>query len=66
APPFGWTRVPAVSLSFEPANISAIANDIGTEAVFLRQLIAQATAGLAASAMRKFNLDVCEPHGLDH
>ncbi len=42
APPFGWTRVPAVSLSFEPANISAIANDIGTEVVFLRQLIAQA------------------------
>jgi D-sedoheptulose 7-phosphate isomerase len=26
----------------EPANITAVANDIGTEAIFLRQLIAQA------------------------
>jgi D-sedoheptulose 7-phosphate isomerase len=26
----------------EPANITAIANDVGTEVVFLRQLIAQA------------------------
>ena len=34
--------VPAVSLAMEPANLSAIANDIGTEAIFLRQLIAQA------------------------
>jgi len=32
--------VPAVSLSAEPANITAIANDIGAEAVFARQLIA--------------------------
>ena len=41
-PPAGYTPVPAVSLSMEPANITAVANDIGTEAVFLRQLIAQA------------------------
>jgi D-sedoheptulose 7-phosphate isomerase len=34
--------VPAVSLSMEPANLTAVANDIGTEAIFLRQLIAQA------------------------
>ena len=34
--------IPAVSLSLEPANITAIANDIGTDAIFLRQLIAQA------------------------
>ncbi len=34
--------VPAVSLSLEPANITAVANDIGTDAIFLRQLIAQA------------------------
>lgn len=31
-----------VSLALEPANISAIANDVGVEVVFLRQLIAQA------------------------
>ncbi len=41
-PPSGYRPVPAVSLSLEPANISAIANDVGTEVIFLRQLIAQA------------------------
>jgi D-sedoheptulose 7-phosphate isomerase len=42
SPPPGCRSVPAVSLSMEPANISAIANDVGTELIFLRQLIAQA------------------------
>jgi D-sedoheptulose 7-phosphate isomerase len=41
-PPPGWGTVPAVSLSAEPANITAIANDIGSEAIFARQLIAHA------------------------
>jgi D-sedoheptulose 7-phosphate isomerase len=41
-PPAGYESVPAVSLSLEPANITAVANDIGTDAIFLRQLIAQA------------------------
>jgi D-sedoheptulose 7-phosphate isomerase len=41
-PPAGYTPVPAVSLSMEPANITALANDIGTEVIFSRQLIAQA------------------------
>lgn len=41
-PPGGYRVVPAVSLSLEPANISAIANDVGTDVIFLRQLIAQA------------------------
>jgi D-sedoheptulose 7-phosphate isomerase len=41
-PPAGYQSIPAVSLSMEPANISAIANDVGTELIFLRQLIAQA------------------------
>jgi D-sedoheptulose 7-phosphate isomerase len=45
APPNGWRPIPAVSLSLEPANISAIANDVGTEVVFLRQLIAHARPG---------------------
>jgi len=40
-PPPGFGPVPAVSLALEPANITAVANDIGTEAIFLRQLIAQ-------------------------
>jgi len=42
APPLGWKPVPAVSLALEPANLTAIANDVGTEVVFSRQLIAQA------------------------
>jgi D-sedoheptulose 7-phosphate isomerase len=41
-PPDGYQSVPAVSLSLEPANITAVANDIGTDAIFLRQMIAQA------------------------
>ncbi|WP_337868034.1 SIS domain-containing protein [Meiothermus sp.] len=41
-PPLGWKPVPSFSLALEPANISAIANDVGTEVVFSRQLIAQA------------------------
>jgi D-sedoheptulose 7-phosphate isomerase len=41
-PPPGWGTVPAVSLSAESANITAIANDIGTEVIFARQLIAHA------------------------
>jgi D-sedoheptulose 7-phosphate isomerase len=40
-PPAGYQSIPAVSLSLEPANITAVANDIGTDAIFLRQLIAQ-------------------------
>jgi D-sedoheptulose 7-phosphate isomerase len=43
-PPAGYQSIPAVSLSLEPANITAVANDIGTDAIFLRQLIAQARA----------------------
>jgi D-sedoheptulose 7-phosphate isomerase len=42
APPAGFDAVPAVSLSFEPANITALASDVGVEVIFLRQLAAQA------------------------
>jgi D-sedoheptulose 7-phosphate isomerase len=41
-PPAGYHPLPAVSLALEPANITAVANDVGTEVIFLRQLIAQA------------------------
>jgi D-sedoheptulose 7-phosphate isomerase len=41
-PPPGFGTVAAVSLAAEPANITAIANDVGVEAIFLRQLIAHA------------------------
>lgn len=41
-PPEGYIPVPAISLAMEPANITAVANDVGTEVIFLRQLVAQA------------------------
>jgi D-sedoheptulose 7-phosphate isomerase len=41
-PPTGMKPIPAISLSTEAANITAIANDIGPEAIFTRQLIAHA------------------------
>ncbi|HYZ87436.1 MAG TPA: SIS domain-containing protein, partial [Bryobacteraceae bacterium] len=40
-PPVG-SPVPAISLSLEPAPLTAIANDVGVEVIFLRQLIAHA------------------------
>jgi D-sedoheptulose 7-phosphate isomerase len=42
APPLGWAPIPAISLAAEPANLTAIANDIGADAIFSRQLIAHA------------------------
>jgi len=50
-PQAGWRSLPAVSLSLEPANISAIANDVGADLIFLRQLIAQARSADAAIAI---------------
>lgn len=41
-PPEGYRPVAAVSLAMEPANITAVANDVGSEVIFLRQLVAQA------------------------
>jgi D-sedoheptulose 7-phosphate isomerase len=42
APPPGMAPVPAISMSSEPAVLTALANDVGTDVVFLRQLIAHA------------------------
>jgi D-sedoheptulose 7-phosphate isomerase len=42
SPPMGYAPIPAVSLALEPANITAVANDVGSDVIFLRQLIAQA------------------------
>ncbi len=50
-PPSGYRPIPAVSLAMEPANISAIANDVGTELIFSRQLIAQAQPNDVAVAI---------------
>jgi len=41
-PDGGARPIPAVSLAVEPAIITAVANDVGVEVIFLRQLVAQA------------------------
>jgi D-sedoheptulose 7-phosphate isomerase len=41
-PEDGSAPIPAVSLALEPAILTAVANDVGTEVIFLRQLVAQA------------------------
>jgi D-sedoheptulose 7-phosphate isomerase len=43
--------VPALSLAAEPAVLSAIANDVGTELTFLRQIVAQARPSDVAFAL---------------
>jgi D-sedoheptulose 7-phosphate isomerase len=47
----GKRPLPAISLSLEPANLSAIANDVGTELIFQRQLIAHARPNDVAVAI---------------
>jgi D-sedoheptulose 7-phosphate isomerase len=41
-PPAGYKPIPAISLALEPANLTAIANDVGIDLIFLRQVIAHA------------------------
>ena len=43
--------VPALSLAMEPATITALANDVGTDTIFLRQLIAHGRRGDVAVAI---------------
>ena len=45
APPFAWPPRPAIDLVADTAIITAIANDIGSEAIFARQVIAYGRAG---------------------
>jgi D-sedoheptulose 7-phosphate isomerase len=41
----GWTPRPAIDLTEDPAILTAIANDIGTDAIFARQVIAYGHEG---------------------
>jgi D-sedoheptulose 7-phosphate isomerase len=41
-PPSDYRPIPAISIAQESANITAVANDVGVDVIFLRQLIAQA------------------------
>jgi len=43
--------VPALSLAVEPATITALANDVGSDTIFLRQLIAHGRRGDVAVAI---------------
>jgi len=49
-PEDGSPPVPAISLSLEPAILTAVANDVGTEVTFVRQLIAHGRSGDVAVA----------------
>ena len=49
APPQGWPPRRALDLTEDPAILTAIANDIGTEAIFARQVIAHGRAGRRAA-----------------
>jgi D-sedoheptulose 7-phosphate isomerase len=42
APPNGYKPISAISLSMEPANLTAIANDVGVDLIYMRQMIAHA------------------------
>ena len=50
-PPAGSPAIRAVSLAMEPANVTAIANDVGVDTIFLRQLIAHGRRGDVAIAI---------------
>jgi D-sedoheptulose 7-phosphate isomerase len=51
ASPKGQPPIPAISLAMGPASLSAVANDIGPDELFLRQLIAHARPGDVAIAI---------------
>jgi D-sedoheptulose 7-phosphate isomerase len=46
-----WTSRPAIDLTEDPAILTAIANDIGTDAIFARQVIAYGQPGDALLAL---------------
>ncbi|HEY1338891.1 MAG TPA: SIS domain-containing protein [Bryobacteraceae bacterium] len=50
-PPPGMRAVPALSLAAEPAVLTALSNDVGTDVIFLRQIIAHGRPGDAAIAI---------------
>ena len=51
APPRGWPPRPALDLTEDAAILTAIANDIGAEAIFARQVIAYGRPGDALLAL---------------
>jgi D-sedoheptulose 7-phosphate isomerase len=51
AAPQGWQQRRALNLAADPAILTALANDIGTEVLFQRQLIAYGREGDVAFAL---------------
>jgi D-sedoheptulose 7-phosphate isomerase len=51
AAPQGWSARPAIDLTEDPAILTAIANDIGVEEIFQRQVIAYGRSGDALLAL---------------
>ncbi len=51
SPPQGWTARPAIDLTEDAAILTAIANDIGVDAIFQRQVIAYGRSGDALIAL---------------
>ncbi len=51
ASPQGWPARPALDLAEDPSIITAIANDVGVEAIFARQVIAHGRPGDAVLAL---------------
>jgi D-sedoheptulose 7-phosphate isomerase len=51
APPRGWPARSAIDLAGDPAILTALANDIGPEVLFARQVIAYGREGDAAPAL---------------
>jgi D-sedoheptulose 7-phosphate isomerase len=49
-PENNWPSIPALSLSLEPAILTAVSNDVGVDVVFVRQIIAQGRPGDVAMA----------------
>jgi D-sedoheptulose 7-phosphate isomerase len=64
-PAAGWPSRPAIDLTADTAIITAIANDIGTEAIFARQVIAYGRRGdvLLALSTSGNSLSVLEALG---
>ena len=50
-PVAGWRSLPALSLSSDSASVTAVANDVGLESVFARQIIALGERGDIALAI---------------
>jgi D-sedoheptulose 7-phosphate isomerase len=51
AAPHGWRRLRALDLTDDPAILTALANDIGSEVLFARQVIAYGRSGDVAVAL---------------